>query len=77
MSEPVKQPAAAKCPICGGLWWEGECYKCGAYLEDGKVVPPKPGGPPAAEPPATTPVLTPAPVPKPIESPGPRPWDTP
>ena len=48
MPDEVK---VSKCPICGGLWAEGECYKCGAYLEDGKVVvPSKSAGPPETKP---------------------------
>jgi len=65
MPDEVK---VSKCPICGGLWAEGECYKCGAYLEDGKVVvPPKSAGPPETKP-ATQPVHIP---------PQKRAWDEP
>jgi len=57
-------PEVEKCPICGGLWYEGECYKCGAFMEAGKVVIPKSDAPAAA------------PV-QPVAPPAPRSWDEP
>jgi len=66
MPEEIK---VSKCPICGGLWAEGECYKCGAYLDGDRVVVPKPGEAPQAAP-AAAPQTTPAPKPE-------RDWDEP
>ncbi len=65
----------SKCPLCGGIWAEGECYKCGAYMENGKVVPSKPG----EGPPATVPAGPPAESPNPNRTePAPKPaWDEP
>ena len=63
----MPDPSVSKCPICGGMWFEGECYKCGAYLENGKVVPPKREAPPEPRPSEPAPVHVP-----PI-----RPWDDP
>jgi len=61
-------PEIEKCPICGGLWYDGECYKCGAYMEAGKVVVPKPETPQPPPPP-------PPPEVPPVRST--RPWDDP
>jgi len=59
--------SVTKCPICGGLFYEGECYKCGAYYDDGKIVPQKP-----------EPVRTPAAAPAlPDDAPEPEPEDRP
>jgi len=56
-------PDHEKCPICGGLWFEGLCYKCGAYMENGKVIVPKPETPSRSDPPPTPPVPSENPVP--------------
>lgn len=62
------EAAVSKCPICGGIWFEGECYKCGAYIDsDGKMVPPKRESPPEVRPPEPAPVHV-----QPV-----RPWDEP
>jgi hypothetical protein len=29
------------CPKCGGFWFRGECYRCGAKVENGRVVVPE------------------------------------
>jgi len=60
--------SVSKCPICGGLWYDGECYKCGAYLKDDKVVVPKPGETPQPPPIAAPPLKQQAPA---------RAWDEP
>jgi len=71
MADEIK---ISKCPLCGGIWFEGECYKCRAYLENGKVVPSKLG----EDPPATVPVVPPAEGPKPNKlDPPKRNWDDP
>jgi hypothetical protein len=64
-------PESTKCPICGGLWFEGECYKCGAYTDNGKVVVPKPAQP---DPPIVPPISKP---PAPVMDPPSRAWDEP
>ena len=34
-----------ECPACGGLWFKGECYRCGATIDAaGKLVPGQPDG---------------------------------
>jgi len=57
-------PDHEKCPICGGLWFDGECYKCGAYMDKGKVVVPKPETPQRADPVPVPPVVPVVPAPE-------------